>query len=204
MIFQQLTGINIPLYYGPKILTPFFATHSSTVVASAIQAVEATAVLAAILVASEYLAFRHIDRFGRKYLAKIGFGGMAFFMAVAALGLSVFHGGTQAVVMMVGFGRFLVFFSWGVGGTGWIIQGEYFPTPVRGRMAATVATADWLANFVLIQIFPLMDKSIGLAGVMVVFSALSLLAVLFVVKMMPETKGLSVEEIAELFEAQAR
>ena len=71
---------------------------------------------------------------------------------------------------MVGFSFFITSFAIGVGGTGWLIQGEVFPTSVRGRAAAIAASVDWLANFAIIQIFPALTKAIGLAWGMVRFA----------------------------------
>jgi SP family arabinose:H+ symporter-like MFS transporter len=73
---------------------------------------------------------------------------------------------------------------------------------VRGQAAAVAATVDWLANFALIEVFPAWQAAIGLGWVMVCFAALCLLAVAFVARFLPETKGRSVEEITELFDKQ--
>jgi hypothetical protein len=104
---------------------------------------------------------------------------------------------------MVGFSIFIASFAMGVGGTGWLLQGEVFPTAVRGRAAATGAGVNWIANFALIEAFPAMQAAIGLPWVMVILSALSLLAIGFIAKFLPETKGLSVEEVVAVFDEQA-
>jgi SP family arabinose:H+ symporter-like MFS transporter len=106
-------------------------------------------------------------------------------------------------VVMVGFSFFITSFAVGVGGTGWLIQGEVFPTSVRGRAAAIAACIDWLANYALIEAFPAWHNAIGLGWVMVCFAALCLLAIGFVYKFLPETKGLSVEQTVSVFEKQA-
>ena len=59
---------------------------------------------------------------------------------------------------------------------------------------------DWLANFLLIEVFPVWQNTISLAGVLVCFAALAVLAIVFVWKFLPETKGLPVEEIVRIFE----
>lgn len=104
---------------------------------------------------------------------------------------------------MVGLDAFIAAFAVGFGGTGWLIQGEVFPTAVRGQAAAIGAAVDWLANFALIEVFPTWQSSIGLGWVLICFAGLCLLAVLFVSIFLPETKGHSVEEITRLFERQA-
>ena len=86
---------------------------------------------------------------------------------------------------------------------GWLIQGEVFPTSVRGRAAAIGAAVDWVANFLLIEAFPAWQNAWGLAWVMVSFAVLSVVAIGFVFKFLPETKGHSVEEVVQIFEKQA-
>jgi len=122
---------------------------------------------------------------------------------VAALGVAALDGLPRVWVVMIGFSLFITSFAIGVGGTGWLIQGEVFPTAVRGRAAAACASVDWLANFVIVQWFPTLNSAFGLAWVMVLFAALSLLAVWSVARFLPETKGLALEEVTAVFEKQA-
>jgi len=98
-----------------------------------------------------------------------GYAGMAVFMLVAAAGVAFLTDIPKTVVVMVGFSFFITSFAIGVGGTGWLIQGEVFPTSVRGRAAAIAAAVDWVANFALIEAFPAWQNAWGLAWVMVVF-----------------------------------
>ena len=124
-------------------------------------------------------------------------------MLVAAAGVGFLTDLPKTVVVMVGFSFFITSFAIGVGGTGWLIQGEVFPTAVRGRAAAIGATVDWLANFAVIEIFPAWHNAIGLGWVMVCFAVLAVLAIAFVARFLPETKGLSVEEAVHVFDRQA-
>jgi sugar porter (SP) family MFS transporter len=201
-IFQQITGINVPLYYGPKLLGSYFQSGNSTVDAT-IAGVEVTLIMTAVNVAATYFAFRLIDKAGRRKLAIGGFTGMAIAALIAAVGIGLLTGVPRLVVAMIGLDAFIAAFAIGVGGTGWLIQGEYFPTVVRGQAAAIGAAVDWMANFALIEAFPAWQRSIGLGWVLVCFSALAVMAVLFVLTFLPETKGLSVEEITAMFEQQA-
>jgi SP family arabinose:H+ symporter-like MFS transporter len=202
-IFQQITGINVPLYYGPHLLGPIFAGSHATLVATTVAGVEVTAIMTAVNVASTYLGFRWIDKFGRKALSIGGYTGMIVFALVAAFGLAALSGTLRLVVIMVGLDFFIASFAIGVGGVGWTLQGEVFPTAVRGQAAAIAAMFDWLANFALIEVFPVTQNAISLAGVMVVFAGLCALAIVFVWKFLPETKGLPVEEIVKLFDRQS-
>ena len=202
-VFQQITGINVPFYYGPKILEPYFGVEGGSELDAAIMAVQVTAIMSAVNVIATYFAFRFIDKIGRRRLAIAGFAGMGAFMLLGAFGDGFLSGVAKIAVVLIALDLFIASFAVGVGGTGWLIQGEVFPTSVRGRAAAIGATADWLANFVLILVFPLWISAIGLSWVMVCFAALCLLAIAFVAAYLPETKGLSVEEVTRVFDRAA-
>ena len=201
-IFQQITGINVPLYYGPHLLGPIFSGAHANLVQTTVAGIEVTAIMTSVNVASTYLGFRWIDKFGRRVLAIGGYTGMIVFALVAALGLVATSGTLRLVVIMIGLDFFIASFAVGVGGTGWTLQGEVFPTAVRGQAAAFCAMIDWLANFLLIEVFPVWQNAIGLAGVLVCFAGLAAMAIVFVWKFLPETKNLAVEEIIGLFEKQ--
>jgi SP family arabinose:H+ symporter-like MFS transporter len=201
-VFQQITGINVPFYYGPTILATFFQSGHNAV-AAAVAGVEVTAILGAVNVVATYFAFRWIDKVGRRPLAIWGYVGMTVFILVAAFGVGILTDLPKTVVVMVGFSFFITSFAIGVGGTGWLIQGEVFPTSVRGRAAAIGACVDWLANYALIEAFPAWHNAIGLGWVMVCFAVLCIVAIGFVYKFLPETKGLSVEENVAVFDQEA-
>jgi MFS family permease len=201
-IFQQITGINVPLYYGPKLMASYFQSGHSKV-DSVTAGVAVTTIMTIVNVAATFFAFRYIDRIGRRKLAMGGYAGMAVFAIVAALGIGLLKGDAQVVVGMIGLCFFIASFAIGVGGTGWLIQGEMFPTAVRGQAAAIGAMVDWLANYALIEAFPAWQRSIGLSWVLVCFAGLCIVAIGFVGKFLPETKNLSVEEITDVFERQA-
>jgi sugar porter (SP) family MFS transporter len=201
-IFQQITGINVPLYYGPQLLGPYFSGPHASLVDTTVAGVEVTLIMTAVNVAATYLGFRWIDKFGRKPLAIGGYTGMIISALIAALGIAFLSGTLQLVIIMIGLDFFIASFAVGVGGTGWTLQGEVFPTAVRGQAAAFCAMIDWLANFLIIEVFPVSQNAIGLDGVLVVFAGLCALAIVFVWKFLPETKELPVEEIVRVFEKQ--
>lgn len=196
LVFQQITGINVPFYYGPIVLSKLhlFGTTANPVYSN-IYAVLESAILAAINVAATFIAFRYIDRIGRRTLGLSAYIGMLISDLIG--GISVIKDFLPGV--LIAFAGFIIFFAYGVGGTGWLIQAEYFDTRIRGRMAAIGALIDWLSNFVIIEVFPVMLSSIGLAGSMFIFAILDAVALVFVYLFVPETKGLSLEEIVKMF-----
>jgi MFS transporter, SP family, arabinose:H+ symporter len=199
-VFQQITGINVPLYYGPTLLGGIFQGSDHSLVWTTIAGVEVTGLMTIFNVGFTYFGFRYIDRIGRRKMAIGGFAGMMVFALIAAAGLGFLSGTPKTVLTTVGLVGFISSFATGVGGIGWTIQGETFPTEVRGQAASIGATSDWVANFALIEVFPTWQSGIGLDWVLVCFAALCVMAIAFTYRFLPETKGLSVEQITERYE----
>jgi MFS transporter, SP family, arabinose:H+ symporter len=197
-VFQQITGINVAFYYGPHLLTPYIGTGGE--IQTEIAGVMAAGVLAIVNVAATYFAFRFIDKVGRRRLAIGAYLVMIVTMLIGAAGTAFTDGPVRLVIIMIAFAGFISAFAIGIGGTGWLIQGEVFPTAVRGRAAAIGAAVDWLANYALVLAFPILQAGIGLAWVMIIFSVLCALGAIFVYRFLPETKGHGADEVIELFE----
>lgn len=199
-ILQQITGINVAFYYGPHLLEPYFAGPGTSAVQAEIYGVFAAGILAVVNVVATYFAYRFIDSIGRRRLAIAAYIGMAVFLVIGAYGASFLDGVPQLIVIMVGFSLFIACFAIGIGGTGWLLQGEVFPTAVRGRASGIGAAVDWLANYGLVLAFPILQVGIGLGWVMILFAILCVVGVIFVYFFVPETKGHSVDEIVRLFD----
>ncbi|HET6825526.1 MAG TPA: sugar porter family MFS transporter [Amnibacterium sp.] len=197
-VFQQITGINVAFYYGPHLLTPYIGTGGA--IQTEISGVIAAGILAVVNVLATYFAFRFIDRVGRRRLAIGAYGLMVVFLLIGAAGTQFTTGTTRLVLIMISFALFIAAFAIGIGGTGWLIQGEVFPTAVRGRAAAIGAAVDWLANYALVLAFPILQAGIGLPLVMVIFAVLCAIGAFFVYRFLPETKGHGADEVIELFE----
>ncbi|MGB4135481.1 MAG: sugar porter family MFS transporter [Microbacterium sp.] len=199
-ILQQITGINVAFYYGPHLLEPYFTGPGTPAVQAEIFGVIAAGILAVVNVVATYFAFRFIDTVGRRRLAIGAYAGMAVFLLIGSYGASFLSGVPQLIVIMVGFSLFIACFAIGIGGTGWLLQGEVFPTAVRGRASGIGAAVDWLANYGLVLAFPILQVGIGLGWVMILFAILCVIGILFVYFFLPETKGHSVDEIGRLFD----
>jgi MFS family permease len=198
-VFQQITGINVAFYYGPALLTPYIGGKGDPI-QMAISGVIAAGILAVVNVIATYFAFRFIDKVGRRKLAIGAYSSMIVFLLVGAAGTAFTTGTTRLIIVMVAFALFISAFAIGIGGTGWLIQGEVFPTAVRGRAAAIGAAIDWLANYALVLAFPILQAGIGLPLVMVIFAVLCAIGAFFVYRFLPETKGHGADETIELFE----
>jgi MFS family permease len=123
----------VPLYYGPHLLGPIFSGLHASLVGTIVAGVEITALMTVVNVASTYLGFRWIDKFGRPKLAIGGYAGMVIFALVAALDLAFLSGIPRLTVIMIGLDFFIASFAIGVGGTGWTLQGEVSPPRSAAR-----------------------------------------------------------------------
>jgi len=80
----------------------------------------------------------------------------------------------------------------------------FVPYPLSGfALGYLVASVDWVANFALIEVFPVWQTGIGLGWIMICFAVTCLLAIAFINRFLPETKNHSVEEVVQIFEREA-
>jgi SP family arabinose:H+ symporter-like MFS transporter len=196
MVFYIANGVNIPLIYGPYIISSLsiFPSSTSKVLTNA-YSIGATAILVAVMLVATYYGMSKIDKLGRRKLALIGFIGMAASDFVGGI-LYLLH---FDIGLLFGLAGYLIFFGIGGGVVAWLIQGEYFPTTSRGFFAAIVALIDWVTSFVVDEIFPYMDSVLHLGYSVIAFAIVSVIAVITLYYIMPETKNLSVEEISDMF-----
>lgn len=195
LIFQQITGVNVILYYGPTIYKYLGLTGPRAILNTAISE---------SLGAVEYgISFYLIDKWGRRRLGILGYGGLAVSLAIMLIGLRAFTSGivfAGVALVFTAMTLFLLFYHVGVGGVGWVLQGETIPTEVRGRGAGILAALDWFANFVIIFIFPYWKAAFGVYSFFELELILSIMALVIVYLFLPETKGVSLEDMSKVFE----
>lgn len=191
--FQQAVGINVVLYYAPEI----FRTMGDGTDASLLQ----TIIVGIINLSFTVVAVLTVDRFGRKPLMIIGAVGMA--VSMLGLGMTFYYnvmGIGSLIFMLLYTASFAV--SWGP--VAWVLLAEIFPNSIRGAMSIAVAV-QWLANLVVSWTFPVMNENSALTSLFHhgfaywVYGAMGVLAALFVWKMVPETKGRTLEDIEKLW-----
>jgi MFS transporter, SP family, xylose:H+ symportor len=193
-VFQQFVGINVVLYYA----TDIFKGMGLTTNASLFQ----TIIVGAVNLTFTVVAIVTVDRFGRRPLQIIG----ALVMAVSmiALGSEFWLGGKGMVAllcMLVYTAGFAV--SWGP--VTWVLLSEIFPNQIRGKAMALAVAAQWIANYLVSWTFPILDKNPWLVDhfkhgfAYWIYGVMGILAALFMVKFVPETKGHSLEEMEALW-----
>ncbi len=192
-ILQQVTGINVFLYYAPEIFKNIGAGTN-------------TALLQTILVGVFNLGFtiiaiQTVDRIGRKPLMIIGSAGMG--ICLISLGLAAYFQQTEIWMLIFVLG-YISCFALSVGPVTWVILSEIFPTRIRGRAMSIATVCLWAANWVVSQTFPMMDDNPWLINKFHhgfpfwLYGTMCLVLIIFVWRVVPETKGKSLEEI-ELF-----
>lgn len=95
---------------------------------------------------------------------------------------------------------YLLVFAVGVGPVPWAVNAEIYSLPFRGAASGVAGTANWLANGVVSQTFLLLVHGLTAAGAFMVYAAIAALGIGWVLRCLPETKGLSLSEIQDLFE----
>jgi MFS transporter, SP family, xylose:H+ symportor len=186
-VFQQFVGINVALYYAPRIFESMGAAKD----ASMLQ----TIVMGLVNVIFTVVAIVTVDRWGRKPLLIAGSIGMALGMfGVSGLAFSNIIGVSTLVFIIIYTASFMM--SWGP--ICWVLISEIFPNRIRGQAVAIAVAAQWAANYLVSSTYPMMMEfsggmTYGIYGVMSVLSAL------FVWKFVPETKGKSLEQMEELW-----
>lgn len=189
-ILQQVTGINVFLYYAPEI----FKQLGSGTDAALLQ----TIVVGAVNLSFTIVAIRTVDRWGRKPLMISGSIGMG--LSLVAMGIAAQLGVVSLWVLLFIL-AYIACFALSVGPVTWVLLSEIYPTRIRGRALSVATFFLWGANFVVSQTFPMMDENPALVGQFnhgfpfYVYALFCLALVLTVWKGVPETKGHSLEEI---------
>jgi SP family xylose:H+ symportor-like MFS transporter len=189
-VLQQVTGINVFLYYAPEIFKKLGTDTNA--------ALMQTVIVGTVNLTFTIIAIRTVDKLGRKPLMLIGSAGMG--VSLLAMGLASYYQKTELWVLLFILG-YIACFALSVGPVVWVILSEIFPTTIRGRAMAIATVSLWLANLVVTQTFPIMDKNKWLVEKFHhgfpfwVYGSLCAVLVIFVWKFVPETKGKTLEEI---------
>lgn len=184
-LFSQITGINAIIYYAPEIFKSVgFGTDSALL---------QTVIIGITNTVFTFVAIKYIDKLGRRKLLLIGVTGMI----VCLLGVgTVFYlqlsSGPLLLIFILGF---IASFGCSLGPIPWVIMSEIFPTKTRG-IAMSIATLTlWIGVVLITQLTPVLLSEVGGAVTFWIFGANSILLLLFTYKMIPETKGKTLEEI---------
>ncbi len=188
-VFQQFSGINAIIYYGPGIFEKAGIGGGNALVFQVI--------IGAINMLFTLVAIRWSDRLGRKFLLKTGLAGIIFSLALC--GILFYSGHTQGLLLLVLLMVYIACFAFSLGPVTWIIINEIFPTEVRVQAVSVCTLALWIAVWLVGQFFPWMLEKAGAAVTFWIFCGFSVLNFVFSWKVVKETKGKTLEEMENLF-----
>jgi sugar porter (SP) family MFS transporter len=188
-VFQQITGINTVIYYAPTLLQGAGLGNNAALLANVVNG--------AVNVGMTIVAIWLLDKVGRRPLLLSGTAGMAVGMIIVALsflGGSQLHG-TLAIVAIIGLLVYTGSFAIGLGPVFWLLIAEIYPLRIRGAAMSVASMANWAANFVVTVSFLTLLSAISGVGVFFLFGFLTLVALAYFWRKVPETKGRSLQEI---------
>jgi MFS transporter, SP family, arabinose:H+ symporter len=186
MAGSQFCGINAIIYYSTKIFESAGAVKNA--------AFTSTVWVGLVNLLFTFVAIALVDKAGRRPLLLIGTA-----VQVASLGLVGFlfragQGGWPLLLCIMGF---IAAFAMSTGPIGWLLCSEIFPTKVRGRAMSVAAFTVWVSCYAVAQTFPMLNDSKAIGPVLTfwIYGGVSLATLLFIWRMVPETKGRTLEEI---------
>lgn len=195
-VFQQVTGINTVIYFAPVI---FQASGLS----SASAAILATAGIGVVNVAMTLVAIWLVDRVGRRVLLLTGLAGMGVSLCLLALGFLLGTGPALGWLTAASLAAYVGCFAIGLGPVFWLLISEIFPLAIRARGMSAATIANWLANLIVALTFLDLVDLLSRPGVFFLYAALTFGALFFVRALVPETKGVSLEDVQAFWVGRA-
>ncbi len=195
-IFQQITGINTIIYYGPTIFQ--FAG-----IASASSDIFAELIVGAVNFLMTIVALILIDRVGRRPLLLWGLVGMTISLIV--LGLAFLYSGTGNTLGYVAIACLIVYigsFAVGLGPVFWLLISEIYPLRVRGRASGIATIFNWGFNLLVTLTFLSLTQWIGRPETFWVYAFFGVVTWFFVYFLVPETKGHTLEDIEKFWRSE--
>ncbi|KAG6667450.1 inositol transporter 1 [Carya illinoinensis] len=198
--FQQFTGINTVMYYSPTIVQMAgFESNQLAILLSLI--------VAGMNAAGTILGIYLIDHVGRKKLALTSLSGV--FVSLLILSGAFFaesSNSTNALygwIAVLGLALYIGFFSPGMGPVPWTVNSEIYPEAYRGMCGGMAATVNWISNLIVAQSFLSLAEAAGTGATFLILAGIAAVAFVFVIAYVPETKGLTFEEVEKIWKERA-
>ena len=184
-VFQQVTGINVIMYYAPAIFKSTGMGNESALFNTMIMGlVNLTFTVVSILL---------IERLGRRLLMIIGSAGMGLFLF--AISTAYFTNNFTGYLVLVFIMGYLAFFALSLGPIVWVLIGEIFPNRLRSHATSLAVFCLWGANFIVSFTFPVLLRWLKGGFTFMIYAIMCVLCLVFVFKYLAETKGKSLEQI---------
>lgn len=188
-VMQQLTGANVILYYAPKIL-------GMAGIATGTDRMWGTVAIGVLMTLATFIAVGQVDRVGRKPLLYIGYGVMGACMlgmgVLFAVGLDSSFSAGIAIALLV---AFVISYAMSAAPVMWILCSEIQPLNGRDFGVSCSTVTNWMSNFVVGTTFLSLLFSIGISQTFWMYAALNFFFIVLVFVLLPETKGMTLENI---------
>lgn len=189
-LFSQLSGINAIIYYGPSILNDAGIALENSFLGQVI--------FGAANLVFTFIAIWKVDQWGRRPLYLVGTIGA--FISLLVTGFLFAQGLTSGWLLVISVTVFLACFAFSIGPLKFVVAAEIFPTRIRGKALGISIMVMWIADTIMGQLTPILLKYAGTPATFWVFSFFCLIAFITVYKLLPETKGKSLEEIESFWD----
>ena len=194
-VFQQIVGINAVLYFAPRIFDTMGMGNPMV----------QTVIMGVINILFTLLAVFTVEKWGRKPLLIYGSIGMA--LGAFGVALSNLVAGMPAIVAVVSIMVYSASFMFSWGPICWVLISEIFPNTIRGAAVAVAVAFQWIFNFIVSSTFlPMYNMRLGEMGdkfghmfAYALYGVICVVAAIFVWKLVPETKGKTLEEMNNLW-----
>ncbi|HCN61277.1 MULTISPECIES: sugar porter family MFS transporter [Mammaliicoccus] len=188
-LLQQIIGINAIIYYAPTIFSQAGLGDATAILG--------TVGIGSVNVIVTIFAIMIMDKIDRKKLLITGNIGMVSSLLIMAtlvwtIGLDSTVGAWIIVACLT---MFIIFFAFTWGPILWIVLPELFPMRARGAATGIATLSLSIGSLLVAQLFPILTSVMGIEQVFLIFAAIGILAMIFVIKYIPETRGRSLEEI---------
>ena len=182
---SQVCGINAVIYYGPRILEQAGFTLNN--------ALGGQVTIGLVNVVFTFVAIFTVDKWGRRPLLFAGVGGAV--VALVIIGALFALGITTGPWILIFILAFISCFAFSFGPVCWVVIGEIFPNAIRGKAMALATLSLWIGNFLVGQLTPVMLEGLGSSWTFWIFALCCSPALLLTWKLIPETKGRTLEDI---------
>ena len=184
-IFNQVSGINAIIYYAPRIFEMTGLGTSSSLLS--------TIGLGVINFIFTLLAMNFIDRVGRKTLMMIG--SLGLILTLGLVSYSFYAQNFSGFLVPLFLFTYIAFFAFSQGAVIWVFISEIFPNQVRAKGQTLGSTTHWVMAAAIAFSFPYLAEKAGGGNTFLFFCVMMCIQLFFVWRIMPETKGKSLEQI---------
>jgi sugar porter (SP) family MFS transporter len=184
-ILQQITGINAILYYAPRIFERAGFAR--------ISAIGQSTIVGFVNMLFTVVAIVLVDKVGRKPLLLTAAAGMGVSQLLLGAAFKVEHLAGSAILLLILL--YIAFFAMAMGPIVWVVMSEIFPTRMRGSAMAIATVALWIADFAVTLSFPVIADRLNETTAFWSYALMCAVDFLFMLFLLPETKGKTLEEI---------